>query len=117
MRQGIGVLGMKTMANGSILKSNTATPTECLHYALHLPTSVVITGMDKPEYLEQACEAARTFQPFSAEALDALLARTRQAALTGQYEPFKTSSVYDGTATHAEWLGEEPEHLRALVPA
>src|SRR6266581_6872505 len=42
----IGVLGMKTMANGIILQSRTVTPVECLHYALHLPTSVVITGCD-----------------------------------------------------------------------
>jgi len=37
------------MANGLILRSNTVTPVECLHYALNLPTSVVITGMDSIE--------------------------------------------------------------------
>ncbi len=42
----IGVLGMKSMANGILLKSKTVTPIECLHYALNLPTSVVITGID-----------------------------------------------------------------------
>ena len=57
------MLGMKSMANGIILKSNTVTPIECLHYALNLPTSVVITGCDSMEILEQALEAARTFQP------------------------------------------------------
>src|SRR5438128_1980093 len=31
-RDNIGVLGMKSMANGIILKSRTVTPTECLHY-------------------------------------------------------------------------------------
>ena len=40
VKQNIGVLAMKTMANGTILKSNLVTPTECLHYALNLPTSV-----------------------------------------------------------------------------
>ncbi|PYM31741.1 MAG: aldo/keto reductase, partial [Candidatus Rokuibacteriota bacterium] len=45
LKQNIGVLGMKTMANGHILKSNTVTAIECLHYALNLPTSVVITGV------------------------------------------------------------------------
>ena len=44
--EGIGVLGMKPMGNGIILKSSTATARECLRYALHLPTSVVITGID-----------------------------------------------------------------------
>ncbi len=46
VRLQIGVLGMKSMANGILLKSKTVTPIECLHYALNLPTSVVITGID-----------------------------------------------------------------------
>jgi len=50
----IGVLGMKSMANGILLKSKTVTPIECLHYALNLPTSVVITGIDSMEILDQA---------------------------------------------------------------
>ena len=65
VRQNIGVLGMKSMANGHILRSGTVTPIECLQYALNLPTSVVITGIDSMEILEQAFEAARTFQPMS----------------------------------------------------
>ncbi|WP_239576276.1 aldo/keto reductase [Archangium primigenium] len=117
VREGIGVLAMKTLANGTLLRSKTVTPIECLHYALHLPTSVVITGIDSEAILDQAFEAVRTFQPFSDEAWAALLAKTRAAAARGAYEPFKTSSVYDGTATHPEWLGEEPEELQALVPA
>ena len=49
VRQNIGVLGMKSMANRILLKSNTVTPLECLHYALSLPTSVVITGIRQHE--------------------------------------------------------------------
>jgi aryl-alcohol dehydrogenase-like predicted oxidoreductase len=115
VKDGIGVLAMKTLANGSILKSKTVTPIECLHYALNLPTSVVITGIDGMDILNQAFEAARTFKPFSDEQVQALLARTREAASRGEFEPFKTSSVYDGTATNPKWLGEEPEELQALL--
>src|SRR2546426_2819169 len=61
VNQKIGVLGMKSMANGILLKSKTATPIECLHYALNLPTSVVITGIDSMEILDQAFEAVRAF--------------------------------------------------------
>src|SRR5207302_2593598 len=61
VRQRIGVLGMKSMANGIILKSGVVTAVECLHYALNLPTSVVITGCDSMKILEQALDAARTF--------------------------------------------------------
>jgi aryl-alcohol dehydrogenase-like predicted oxidoreductase len=115
VRQNVGVLGMKSMANGAILKSNTVTAVECLHYALNLPTSVVITGCDSMPILEQALEAARTFRPMSADAVQALLARTAEAASRGEFELFKTTSVYDGTATNPSWLGEEPERVQAAM--
>ena len=117
VRAGIGVLGMKSMANGIILRSHTATPTECLHYALNLPTSVVITGCDSMEILNQALQAARTFRPLSADQIMAILAKTATAAARGEFEPFKTSSIFDSTATHPEWLGEEPKRKQELMQA
>jgi aryl-alcohol dehydrogenase-like predicted oxidoreductase len=117
VRQGIGVLGMKPMANGILLRSKTVTPIECLHYALNLPTSVVITGVDRMDILDQALEAVRTFRPLSEQALKSLLAKTAQAAARGEFEPFKTSSIFDSTATHPEWLGEEPARIKELMPS
>ncbi|MFN6566686.1 aldo/keto reductase [Dendronalium sp. ChiSLP03b] len=116
VKQNIGVLGMKSMANGIILKSNTVTPIECLHYALNLPTSVVITGIDSLEILEQAFEAVRTFQPMNEEKVRSLLAKTAKAASRGEFEPFKTSSIFDSTAQNPDWLGEEPQRLQQLLP-
>jgi len=103
--QGIAVLGMKPMGDGLVLKSGTVTAMECLHYALSLPTSVVITGCESVERVDQALEAARTFRPLTAAETDALLGRTRTAALTGQFELFKTKPRFDGTAQHPEWMG------------
>ena len=117
VRQKIGILGMKSMANGILLKSNTVTPIECLHYALNLPTSVVITGIDSMEILDQAFEAMRTFHPLGEGELDALLAKTSAAAVSGRFEPFKTTSIFDGTAQHPEWLGEEPPAVQQLIVA
>ena len=105
LKQGIGVLGMKSMGDPFILESKTVTPIECLHYALNLPTSVVITGIDKPEILDQAFEAARTFKPMSEQQVAALIAKTTQAAETGKYELFKTSDHFDSTAHNPQWLG------------
>jgi hypothetical protein len=116
VKQDIGVLGMKCMGNGILLKSNTVTPIECLHYALNLPTSVVITGIDSLEILDQAFEAVRTFRPMNDEEVKALLRKTAEAASKGKYEPFKISSIFDGTAKHPEWLGEEPKRLQQLMP-
>lgn len=113
----IGVLGMKSMANGIILKSRTVTPVECLHYALNLPTSVVITGCDSMEILNQALDAVRTFRPMSAAQVQSVLAKTKGAAANGEFELFKTTSIFDSTATNPDWLGEEPEHFREMMPA
>src|SRR5271157_1114020 len=105
VEQGIGVLGMKPMAAGAIPQNNFATGVECLHYALSLPTSVVITGCNNQHLLDQAFEAARTFKPLTQGELSALLAKTRGAALSGKYEGFKTTSRQDGTSRNPQWMG------------
>ncbi|MHC5744185.1 MAG: aldo/keto reductase [Nostoc sp.] len=117
VKQNIGVLGMKSLANGILLRSKTVTPIECLHYALNLPTSVVITGIDSMEILEQAFEAVRTFQPMNDEQVRSLLAKTAEAASRGEFEPFKTSSIFDNTAQNPDLLGEEPERIQQLMSA
>ena len=101
----IGVLGMKSMGDPFILDSKTVTPQECLNYSLSLPTSVVITGIDKPEILEQAFGVAKNFKPLSQTEMNAILAKTKDAAMTGKFERFKTDSHFDGTAKRPEWLG------------
>jgi predicted aldo/keto reductase-like oxidoreductase len=116
VKQGIGVLGMKPLANGIILRSKTVSAVECLHYALNLPTSVVITGIDSPEILDQAFEAIRTFHSLSDAELHSLLSRTASAASHGEFEPFKTTSIFDGTAQHPNWLGDEPARVQNLMP-
>ena len=115
VQQNIGVLAMKTLANGTILESKTVSATECLQYAMNLPVSVVITGCESMENLEQALNAARTFKPLGDADVSALLARTAQAASRGEYELFKTTSIYDGTAAHPEWLGEEPPDVKRVM--
>ena len=105
VKEHIGVLGMKSMGDKFILKSGVVTPIECLHYAMSLPTSVVITGIDRMEILDQAMEAIRTFEPMTAAQTDALLARTATPAAAGAYELFKTSAHFDGTAQNPDWLG------------
>jgi uncharacterized protein len=105
LKQGIGVLAMKTFGDPYILKSNTVQPIEALHYGLTLPVSVVITGIDTTQVLDQAFEAARTFKPLDQTQIASLLARTATAASEGKFELFKTTSHYDGTAQNPKWLG------------
>lgn len=105
LKQNIGVLGMKSIGYGRILDSKTVTAVECLHYAMNLPTSVVITGCDSLPILQQALDAARSFRPMSETQVSALLARTADAAKDGKYESYKTSYSFDGTHYNPKWLG------------
>jgi aryl-alcohol dehydrogenase-like predicted oxidoreductase len=102
---GIGVLGMKSMGDHVILESKTVTPTECLHYSMNLPTSVVITGCDSMPILQQALDAARSFQPMDPSQVADLLVKTSKVAQAGQFELYKTSHQFDGTYANPQWLG------------
>jgi predicted aldo/keto reductase-like oxidoreductase len=105
LKSNIGVLGMKPMGDHFILESKTVSAVECLHYAMNLPTSVVITGCDSLPILQQALQAARSFQPMDSTQVAALLAKTAKAGEAGQFELYKTSHHFDGTVANPEWLG------------
>jgi len=105
VEHGIGVLGMKPMGDAIILRSKTATAIECLHYAMNLPTSVVITGCDSMEILQQALGAARSFKPLSKQEVATLLSRTATASAKGDFELYKTTHNFDGTFHNPQWLG------------
>lgn len=105
VRDEIGVLGMKPMASGTIIQNKIATPGECLTYALTMPTSVVITGMDSMRVLEQNLEIVKNYKPLDERAMRDLLTRTEKPAQAGKYERFKTTQQFDSTAAHPEWMG------------
>jgi hypothetical protein len=116
VEQGIGVLGMKPLGDGHVLRCGKVSAIECLHYSLTLPTSVVITGCETMERVDQALHAADTFRPLSNEQVTQILARTKQYAGAGHCEPFKITALYDGTAKNPEWMGEEDSQAAALGP-
>jgi len=105
VKHNIGVLGMKPLGDKLILKSKTASPVECLHYAMNLPTSVVITGCESMTILQQALDAARSFKPMSNDEVAQLLAKTATAASKGEFELYKTTHNFDGTIQNPQWLG------------
>jgi aryl-alcohol dehydrogenase-like predicted oxidoreductase len=117
VKENIGILAMKTMGDGVFLKSGApVTPIECLHYAMNLPTSVVITGIDSAKILDQAFEAVKTFKPMNGAEVAALVEKIKSYAAGGKYEFFKTSSHFDTTAKHADWLGEDSTLVQQLAP-
>ena len=116
VRQHIGVLGMKSFGNGIILKSGAVEPMDCLHYALNLPISVLITGVTSKMLLDQAFAAVKSFRPMDEAAVATLIAKTEQTATNGKYELFKTTAHFDTTARHPDWLGSDSKEVQKLAP-
>ena len=114
--EGVGILGMKSLGDGVILKSKTATPMECLTFSLSLPVSVLITGIDDRRSMDQAFAVTKSFKPLDQEAMTALLAKTEVAAAQGKYELFKTTSYFDTTAKHPDFLGGDTTQVREIAP-
>jgi len=70
------------------------TAEELLRYAMSLPVTTCITGMEKPDIVEQNLRIAQNFTPLSHAEMEALGERTRQYA-DGRFEPYKVSLKYD----------------------
>jgi predicted aldo/keto reductase-like oxidoreductase len=104
VKRNVGVLGMKPLAAGNAVSSGAATAEECLRYAMSLPTSVVITGCDTMERIEQAIRVWSTFTPMTPEEMAALRARTARQNAAGQLEGYKTTGRFDGTVDNPHWL-------------
>ena len=116
VKQRIGVLGMKCFGSGVILKSGVVEPMDCLHYSLNLPISVLITGINTKDLLNQAFAAVRSFQPMDQTRVAALISKTQDVALNGKYELFKTTAHFDTTARHPDWLGSDSPAVQQLAP-
>jgi predicted aldo/keto reductase-like oxidoreductase len=90
VKRNIGVLGMKSMGDKSILRSGTVSPVECLKFAMSMPVSVCIAGCDSMEILQQGLDVARNFQPLTEAEMQEILTKTEVAAADGHFEPYKT---------------------------
>ena len=116
LEQNIGILGMKCFGSGVILKSGVVEPLDCLLYSLNVPVSVQITGINTPELLEQAFTAVKFFRPTDEAGVARLISKSEGAALRGEFELFKTTSHFDTTARHPDWLGSDSPAVQKLAP-
>jgi predicted aldo/keto reductase-like oxidoreductase len=108
-KDGVAVLAMKPLGSGLFLRSaplvgHEISPTDCLRYAMGSPASVVITGCESMRDLAQALDAAYGFRSPTDAQRQALLARTAGAGGAGQWEKYKISNMFDGTARNPRWL-------------
>ena len=96
-RQGLAIFGMKSMGgSGELIKWGVVTPSEALRYAMSLPVTTTISGVNSLEVLKQNLEIATAFEPMSDEERKQLRHRCQSQAADGHCELFKTSTMYDG---------------------
>jgi aryl-alcohol dehydrogenase-like predicted oxidoreductase len=103
LSEGIGVLGMKPMGSGVLLESGVVTAVPCLRYAMSLPVSVTITGVDSIGVLRQDLHTVLGLEPMTEHEKGALRAQAAVVS-TGKFERYKTTNVFDSTAQHPQWL-------------
>lgn len=94
--RGIAPIAMKTMASGFLLEPKVVTPEEALRFSWSQPVATLVSGMKTSEILRKNITLAQNFVPIPEAEQTALLARTREVALAGKYEPFKSSIMFDG---------------------
>jgi predicted aldo/keto reductase-like oxidoreductase len=87
---------MKTLASGYVLRADVATPEQALDYIWTQPVSTIVSGMDSEQLLKANVGFAQTFKPMSQTEQVKLLDKTKDKALTGKFEPFKTPPNFDG---------------------
>jgi len=81
--------------HGDAIRKGAITAGESLRYAMSLPVTTTVTGMEKPEILRQNLQLAQNFKPFSAEEMQALRDRVREYAADGRFELYKMSLKFD----------------------
>ncbi len=95
-RRGIAALGMKPFSGtGAGIKSGAVTAEEALRFAMSLPVTTTITGMERLDVVGQNLRIARGFQPFSEAEMQAIADRVRPVAEDGRFELYKVSIKYD----------------------
>lgn len=80
---------------GDILRGYRISVAECLHYAMSLPVSVVVSGIDNLEMARENIAIAKNFKPMTEGERSNLLARVRDVARSGRLERFKTTRIFD----------------------
>jgi len=95
-KRGMAVLGMKPMGGtAAAVKKGAVTGEELLRYAMSLPVTVTISGMDSLDVLHKNVAIARGFKPLGAAAMQALRDKVAEPAGDGRFEPYKVSLKFD----------------------
>jgi len=101
--QGVGIIGMKSLAAGHLFDSATdITAPEAIAYSLSQPIASLCVGVDSMAILDQDLAIGRGFTPMPAADQKQLLERAFPHAWNGAHEPFKTSYAFEGGEARRE---------------
>jgi predicted aldo/keto reductase-like oxidoreductase len=110
-RRGMAALGMKSLSgSGEPVQKGAVSAEEALRYAMSLPVSLTISGVDSLDVLHQNLGIARGFRPMTARELEALRRRVAGYAEDGALELYKTTKHFDakeGRVQHGYPLAQE----------
>lgn len=120
-KRGIAVLGMKPInGHGEPVNKGVLTAQEALRYAMSLPVTTTITGIDTPEVLQQNLNVAQGFQPMSQQEMQALRDRVKDQAADGRFEMYKLSLKFDNPEAriaHDFPLDTQSVEVREMIKA
>jgi aryl-alcohol dehydrogenase-like predicted oxidoreductase len=88
VKRDIGVIAMKTSADGRLLRSRVCTAAECHRYAWSLPVSIAVVGMETPALVRENARRAREFSALGDAERRTLLDRVAPRAEL-RLEPYK----------------------------
>jgi uncharacterized protein len=97
LKRGMGALGMKSLGgNAQVIVHGIVKPEEALRYAMSLPVSTTISGIDSLTVLRQNLAIVRGFKPMTPDEMNELRQRCAVFAADGHLELYKTTKHYDG---------------------
>jgi len=111
-RQRIAPLGMKSMGGeGDAVKKKVVSAGEALRYAMSLPVTATISGIDSMRVLRQNVGIADGFRPLSAAQMERLRHRVASVAEDGRFELYKTTAKHDGDVGREQHGFPSPDAL------
>ena len=96
-RQGIAAIGMKSLgADGAAVKKKVVKVGDALRYAMSLPVTTTVSGIDSMKVLEQNLRIGQSFTPMTRAEMQAHRRRCAAAAADGRFELYKTTAEHEG---------------------
>jgi predicted aldo/keto reductase-like oxidoreductase len=97
VKRGIAPIGMKSLnGNAEAVKQGVIKPEDAIRYAMSLPVTTTVSGIDSLEILRKNLQIARNFTPMTKEEKQAFRKQCATYAADGRFELYKTSIRYEG---------------------